>query len=208
LLSLYIIYTMKRIIYLLAISLCAAAPASAQLLPSVHFGAKAGVNLSSFSTENTLSSENKAGYLAGFWARIGAGGIHFQPELYFAAKNVDFKDASGAQNTAKFRSIDLPLLVGTKFGMFGTGARLNTGPLVSFAVSNDQSVGTAFANASRLRVKDQNYAWQFGVGLDVQKVSFDLRYELGLNKLENGPGNSKIRANLFNLTMAYRLFSL
>ncbi|MFD1255374.1 porin family protein [Mucilaginibacter terrae] len=200
---------MKKAIYILAISLCTAASASAQFIPRVEFGAKAGVNLSSFSTENTLSSENKAGYLAGFWARVGTAGIHFQPELYFTAKNVEFRDAAtSTQNTAKFKSIDLPLLVGTKFGMFGSGVRLNTGPLVSFAVSNDQSVGTAFANASRLRVKDQNYAWQFGVGLDVQKVSLDLRYELGLNKLENGPGDSKIRANLFNLTMAYRLFAL
>lgn len=200
---------MKKIIYLLAISLCTAGSASAQLLPSFTFGAKAGVNLSSFSTENTLSSENRAGYLAGIWARVGAGGLHFQPELYYTGKNVNFKDeATGQMNTANFRSIDLPLLVGTKVGLLGIGARLNTGPLVSFAVSNDQSVGEAFTNASRLRVKDQNYAWQFGVGVDVQRVSFDLRYELGLNKLENGNGQSKIRANLFNLTMAYRLFSL
>ena len=200
---------MKKIIYLLAISLCTAVSASAQLLPSFNFGVKAGVNLSSFSTENTLSSENRAGYLAGIWARVGAGGLHFQPELYYTGKNVNFKDeATGQMNTANFRSIDLPLLVGTKVGLLGIGARLNTGPLVSFAVSNDQSVGDAFSNASRLRVKDHNYAWQFGVGLDVQRVSFDLRYELGLNKLENGNGQSKVRANLFNLTMAYRLFAL
>ena len=200
---------MKKIIYLLAISLCTAASSSAQLLPSVQFGVKAGVNLSSFSTDNTLSNEHRAGYLGGIWARVGAGGFHFQPELYFNAKNVDFTDdATGVKNTAKFRSIDLPLLVGTKFGMFGVGGRFNTGPLVSFAISQDQSVGNAFNNAARLRVKDQNYAWQFGAGLDVQRVSFDFRYELGLNKQSNSPRTTKIRANLFNLTMAYRLFSL
>jgi len=200
---------MKKTIYLLALTFCVALSASAQILPSVQFGIKAGANLSSFSTENTLSSNNRAGYLAGIWARVGAAGIHFQPELYYTGKNVKFTDeATGAVNTANFRSIDVPLLVGAKFGAFGIGARLNTGPLISFAVSQDQSVGNAFSNASRLRYKDQNYAWQFGTGLDIQRLSLDLRYELGLNKLENGNGQSKVRANLFNLTLAYRLFSL
>jgi hypothetical protein len=199
---------MKHFFYLLAVSLCTAVSANAQLLPSVSFGVKAGANLSSFSTENTLSSENRAGYLAGIWARVGGGGIHFQPELYYTTKNVEFKDQSGINNTAKFKSFDLPLLVGTKFGALGTGVRFNTGPLISFVTGKDQSAADAFNNATSLRYKDQNYAWQFGIGLDVQKVSFDLRYELGLNKIDNGNGNSQVRANLFNLTMAYRLFSL
>jgi hypothetical protein len=199
---------MKHFFYLLAVSLCTAVSANAQLLPSVSFGVKAGANLSSFSTQNTLSSENRAGYLAGIWARVGGGGIHFQPELYYTTKNVEFKDQSGINNTAKFKSFDLPLLVGTKFGALGTGVRFNTGPLISFVTGKDQSAADAFNNATSLRYKDQNYAWQFGIGLDVQKVSFDLRYELGLNKIDNGNGNSQVRANLFNLTMAYRLFSL
>ncbi len=200
---------MKKIIYLIAIGCCSALTASAQFLPSASFGVKGGVNLSNFSSANTLSSENRAGYLIGAWARVGTAGIHFQPELYFAAKNLDVTDEStGIKNVAKFRSIDLPLLVGAKLGMFGVGGRINTGPLVSFAVSHDQSVGNAFANASRLRVKDQNYAWVFGAGLDVQKVSFDLRYELGINKLKNGPGRDEVRPNLFSLALAYRLFSL
>jgi len=199
---------MKQFFYVLTLSCCLSLSAKAQLLPSVSFGVKAGANLSSFSTQNTLSSENRAGYLAGFWARVGAGGIHFQPELYYTSKNVEFKDRNGVNNTAKFKSVDLPLLIGTKFGALGTGVRFNTGPLISFVTGKDQSVGEAFGNATRLRYKDQNYAWQFGVGLDVQRVSFDLRYELGLNKIDSGDGNSQVRANLFNLTMAYRLFSL
>ncbi|WP_345951813.1 porin family protein [Mucilaginibacter sp. PAMB04274] len=200
---------MKKYFYLLAITLCTGFSASAQFLPSFNFGLKAGANLSSFSTENTLSSSHRAGYLVGAWARVGAVGWHFQPELYYTSKNVKLKDATaGAENTAEFQSIDLPLLVGRKFGMFGVAARVNTGPLISFAINHDQSVGDAFNNAARLRVHDQNYAWQFGAGLDFQRMSLDLRYELGLNKLRNGRGDSEIRANLFNLTLGYRLFSL
>jgi hypothetical protein len=198
---------MKKIIYLLALSLCTAGAASAQVLPSFQFGVKGGVNLSHFSTENTLSSDSRAGYLAGVWARVGAAGLHFQPELYYTSKMVTIK--SGAlNNEATFKSVDLPLLVGTKFGAVGIGARINTGPMISFVTGKDQSVASAAQNAVNLNFKDQNYAWQFGVGLDVQKISFDLRYELGLNKIQNQSNTAETRINLFNLTVAYRLFAL
>lgn len=198
---------MKKLIYLLALSLLTAGSASAQLLPSFQFGVKAGANLSKFSTENTLSSDSRAGYLFGFWGRVGAAGLHFQPELYYTAKSVTVKSNTG-ENDVTFKSIDVPLLIGTKVGAVGIGARFNTGPVISFAVNNDQSAGEAFGNATRLKAKDQNLAWQFGVGLDVQKLSFDLRYELGLNKLDNGADNAKTRINMFNLTVGYRLFAL
>lgn len=165
--------------------------------------------MSSFSGEKSLEADNRTGYLAGVWARVGMGGLHFQPELYYNSKNVKISDSrTNTENTAEFRSIDLPLLVGKRFGLLGIGARINTGPVVSFAVSHDQSVGDAFNNASRLRVKDQNYAWQFGLGLDVYKVAFDLRYEAAISKLRNGPGTSTVRPNMFNFTVAYRLFSM
>jgi hypothetical protein len=198
---------MKKLIYLFIAGLGFAKPASAQLIPSFNFGLKAGVNLSTFSTESALKSDNRAGYLAGVYARVGAYKWQFQPELYFNSKNVRFQNG-GLENTAKFNSIDLPLLIGRKFGAFGVGGRINTGPVVSFAVSHDQSVGDAFSNASRLRVQDQNYAWQFGAGVDLQKVSIDLRYELGLSKLTNGDQSADIRANMFNLSLSYRLFAL
>jgi hypothetical protein len=198
---------MKRIIFTLTICAAFIGSASAQLIPSFQFGAKAGVNLSSFSTEGTLSSNNRAGYLAGFWARVGGAGVHFQPELYLTSKNVKF--GSGSQvNDAKFTSIDVPLLVGTKIGALGVGGRFNTGPLVSFAINKDQNFGSAVGNATRLNYKDQNFAWQFGAGLDFQKVSLDLRYELGLTKQTYEATGDKTRVNLWNLTLGYRLFSL
>ncbi|QJD98179.1 PorT family protein [Mucilaginibacter robiniae] len=198
---------MKKVMFLLAAAMLFSMMASAQLLPTFQFGVKAGANLSHFSTENTLSSDSRAGFLGGFWARVGGAGLHFQPELYYTSKNVDVKSSAGIVNDASFKSIDLPLLVGTRIGALGVGARFNTGPLISFAIDKDQSTGAAFSNATHLNYKDQNYAWQFGVGLDVQKISFDLRYELGLNKISNNYGD-KTRINMFNLTVGYRLFSL
>lgn len=196
---------MKKILLALCIVIGTLLSASAQLLPTFQLGIKGGVNLSSFSTSasTAFSSSNRAGYLAGLWARVGGAGIYFQPELYFTSKNATItKD--GVDYKERYNSVDLPLLVGIKFGILGNGVRINTGPVISFYSHNDQN---AFDNAVHLRYKDQNYAWQFGVGADIRRLSIDLRYEAGINKITTTEGD-RTRLNLFNLTLGYRLLSL
>ena len=183
--------------------------AAAQIIPSFEFGLKAGANLSHFSTSGTFSASNRAGYLGGVWARVGGLGFNFQPELYITAKNVDIYDSSSNTSiNAKFTSIDVPLLLGSKFGAMGVGGRLYTGPVISFAVNNNQSLGSAAGKAVHLNYKDQNVAWQFGAGVDIRKLSVDLRYEYGLSKQPYNNSNDKTRISLFNLSLGYRLFSL
>ncbi len=178
--------------------------ASAQILPSFQFGIKGGVNLSSLSnSSSTFNSNNRAGYLGGFWARVGAIGFNFQPEVYLTSKNVDISNSDG-EVKAKFTSIDVPLLFGGKVGAFGFGFRYYTGPLVSFAINKDQSFSNAAGNALALDYKDQNYAWQFGAGLDIRKISLDVRYEAGLSKQIYGD-DEHTRVSLFNITLAVPL---
>jgi hypothetical protein len=180
--------------------------ASAQILPSFQFGAKGGVNLSEISANNTFSSKNTAGYLGGFWARFGALGFNLQPEIYLTSKNIDITDNQGNENKAKFTSIDVPVLFGGKVGAFGVGGRFYTGPVASFAIDKQQNFYGAFHNAVSLNYQDANFAWQFGAGLDIKKVSIDLRYEAGVTKQSYANGQTRI--NLFNLSLAYSIFSL
>lgn len=195
---------MKKLSLLLALLICSSL-AYSQVLPSFQFGLKGGLNLSKFSTENTFSSDNQAGYYAGIWTRIGAGGIHLQPELYLSGKNTTLVSSTGAENKVKFTSLDVPVLVGTKIGAAGIGVRLNTGPVVSFVLNEDQSFGDAAGNIFNGRFKDQAFAWQFGAGLDIKKLNFDLRYELGLTDL-NKSGYGETKLSLFTLGIGYRLF--
>lgn len=198
---------MKKALTLLISCLLIGKLASAQVLPSFEFGVKGGMNLSRFSHTATFATNNRSGYLGGIWARVGGLGFNFQPELYLTSKEVDIHNGN-VTNKAKFTSIDVPLLLGSKIGAFGMGGRFYTGPLFSFAVNKDQSVGDDLGNIARLNYKDQNIAWQFGLGLDVKKFSVDLRYEQGLSKQTYNANNDQTRINLFNLTLAYRLFSL
>ena len=189
---------MKKIFIILICSVTSYT-ASAQLLPKFQFGIKGGVNLTSLSKTGTFATDNRAGYLGGVWARIGALGFNVQPEAYVTSKNVVVDG-----NSAKFTSLDVPILFGGKVGALGFGARFYTGPLFSFAINKEQNFSSAAANATRLNYKDQNFAWTLGAGLDIQKISVDLRYEKGLSSQSYGAGSTKI--NLFNLSLGYRLF--
>ena len=210
---------MKRILLCAIITILYVNFSFAQLLPSFQFGIKGGVNITNFNKTNKANGllYNNAGYLGGFWARAGAAGIFFQPELYLTSKTISYNDnsyqastqyAAGAQNNqskTKLTSIDVPLLIGTKFGVLGSGLRLNTGPLVSFAINNKQTLSNSFQNSIAFRYKDQNYGWQFGLGADIFKLSVDARYEAGISSVENDYGDKK-HINLFNFSLGYRLF--
>ena len=194
---------MKKITTTLTICLATVFVASAQIIPSFQFGIKAGANLTSISKTGTFNADNQAGYLGGIYARFGALGFNVQPEAYLTSKNVNLND-NGITTKAKFTSIDVPILVGTKIGAFGFGARFYTGPVVSFAINKDQTYSSAASSITKLDYKDQNYAWQLGAGVDIRSLSVDLRYEAGLSKQTYGANSTKI--NLFNLTLGYKIF--
>lgn len=197
---------MKKLILIITIVTASFGVASAQLLPSFQFGIKGGLNLSNLAASNTFATSNQAGYLGGIWARFGALGFNFQPELYLTSKNVTISNTADGETKAKFTSVDVPLLFGGKVGAFGLGGRFYTGPVVSLAVNKDQSFTGAVDKAVTLNYRDQNLAWQFGAGLDIQSISIDLRYEAGIT--QQNYQYSHTRINLFNVTLAYRIFSL
>lgn len=195
---------MKKIVFIIAFLLTTSLIASAQVIPSFAFGVKGGLNFAQFSTSgNTaFSSGNRAGYNAGIWARVGALGLNFQPELYYASKSSTVVDGSGNTNTVTFNSIDVPLLLAFRFGALGLGGHINTGPNVSFLINKDQSFSNALVSAATVRnYKNQDLAWQFGAGVDIKSISVDLRYELGLSTLNND-ANYSDKLNLWNLSLA------
>ncbi|QHS57273.1 PorT family protein [Mucilaginibacter sp. 14171R-50] len=197
---------MKKLILTLGIALAVTTISNAQILPKVQVGIKGGVNLSSLSNSgSTFSSENRAGYLGGLWARFGALGFNFQPELYITSKNVDINNSNGPARNAKFTSIDVPLLLGGKIGAFGLGGRFYAGPLLSFAINKDNNFGSAVGSAARFDYKSSNFAITAGAGIDIRKISIDLRYEAGLTKQNyfDGSTNYKTRVSLFNLSLGY-----
>ncbi len=202
---------MKNVLYLLTISLAMATSAFAQkqLLPRVNFGVKGGVNLTNYSTTGTLTDESRLGLQAGVYSRISLGALHLQPELYYTQKDAKVMQTNNPYvNTVKLRSIDLPVLLGYSWGGDYVAWHVQTGPLVSFGVSNKES-DNAYQTQAGLLIADQNYSWLAGLGVDVNnRLSFDARYEYGFKKFQATDFRSTARLNVFSIAVAYRLFSL
>lgn len=185
---------MKKIILSLLFVCSGALVASAQLLPSVQFGLKAGANFSNLK-DISVNSETRTGLLGGVWARVGAAGFHFQPELYVSSKG-----SSGDQGESKFTTLDVPLLLGTRIGLGPIAGRVQVGPVITFVLDEENSLGDAIADATRFNeYKNQQFALTGGVGADISKLRADLRYEHGLSDVYSGDGDNNGKLKLWTL---------
>ncbi len=165
--------------------------ANAQLF---KFGIKAGVSSSKvkFSDvdlgNNLIAKEGSSitGMHFGLVSRVQLLGFFVQPELYFSSTGGDIKivdNTTGvveAVKTQKFNKIDIPVLVGWKFGP----ARLGFGPVASIMLS-DKAVLKEYTGYDE-QFNKATFGYQIGVGLDIWKIGFDLRYEGSLSKLGDG----------------------
>jgi hypothetical protein len=195
---------MKRVI-LSVLFVLTSYVAFSQALPTFQLGVKGGMNLSKFKTKNTFDSDNQAGYYGGVWARIGAAGIHIQPEAYLSGKKSTLISESGLENKVKFTSLDVPVLIGTKFGAAGFGLRLNTGPVFTFVLDKDQNFGQAASSAFKGNFKDKAIGWQFGAGLDIGKLNVDARYESGLSEINSAGGYPTTKLNIYTIGIGFRI---
>ena len=104
------------------------------------------------------------------------------PELYFNAGGgtVEQVVEGGATEIldVKFNRIDIPLLVGVKLGP----ARLNVGPVGSFVISETTDL-TELEPEFELFSSSMTWGFQAGLGLDISKISLDVRYEGSLSAL-------------------------
>lgn len=200
---------MKRLFLTLSLFTALCATSQAQILPSFEFGVKGALNFTKLKSEgNYLSSHNRAGYQAGAYARVGVLGFHLQPEVYVTGKNleVDFENATtGNTENIKFTAVDVPVLIGKRFGLGPLGVRVNTGPVFTFNLkknkNNDESL-----NFDGLRnIKKNNTAWAFGLGADVSRLRVDVRYELGMSTITKSDISAQ-KLNLWSVGVGYRIF--
>lgn len=195
---------MKKLILLFFIALGSIVSTQAQILPTFKLGVKGGLNFTKLTSEDKVfNSDNAAGFLAGIWGRVGIAGFHVQPELYYTTKNAHLKTSGADSDEAdvKFSNIDLPILLGTKFGLGPIGARVQVGPIFSFVVDkNESNLPVAVDD-----FKDSMTGLVGGLGVDIKKISVDLRYEYGLTNISTS-STDKQRLNLWTIGIGYSFF--
>ncbi len=204
---------MKKVILLSTLyTICSFSVSAQKKQPlSLTLGPKLGVNYSTLATKNkSVSDEYILGYQAGGFIRVSKNKTYIQPELYFTSKgsNLVIQDnaqgGSGSVNgKVRFSNVDIPVLIGKNLiNNEHFKFRLAAGPMLSFNLKTNDD-GLTEMNPGRYQFKDRIWGVQGGLGVDVGNICVDLRYETGLNKINEDLGQ---RPSAFNFSVGFKLF--
>ncbi len=181
---------MKRIVMTLAALVFSTALALAQSPIKFRIGPKIGAGISTVVADNvrdaiSQDTEFSAGdaqvsFQIGAFSRLELGtkktSFFIQPEMYFSSigAQTTFRDITNSNSlgganeqifTDNINRLDIPVLVGIKSGVMRFGA----GPVGSFIINK----GTSWADDTQAG----SLGLQAGIGVDIWRLSFDLRYE-------------------------------
>lgn len=206
---------MKKIFFVIAL-LSLHLTASAQYNPFFRFGLKGGVNLSNISGNdlklgsggspfNLQDNENRStGFVGGIYMRFGRA-FYIQPEFLFSQKGGRFnvyKDGLTNEQgklDVRFSNFDVPVLLGFRMLRF---LRINAGPVASLRMANNGKIRESFLQYTGpqgdTRYKNGiSYGYQAGAGIDLGRLSLDVRYEGNLNDIVNINYNNQTTAQQF-----------
>ena len=153
-------------------------------------GIKAGLNYNAngdyFESigDNAENPDRNIGYHIGLFGKIGDQ-VYFKPELVYTSTKSDYDN-----DDFKMQKLDAPLLVGLKV----------LGPVSVFGGPSFQYIlDTEFDGIAINDVEnDFTVGLNFGIGLNLNKLGIDLRYERGFSDNEatfldnNGIGTSRL----------------
>ena len=181
--------------YILSLALITAACISARAQFSL--GIKGGVNYSTIEANN-VGNSSVAGYQVGAFARLG-GAFYLQPELYLSSTGGKFD--SSDYGSVKFTNLDLPVLLGARFGPSSLNFRIMAGPVFTSILNTNESIVTNVSGDFR-NYKTATVSGQVGAGIDFGPITADLRYQAGLSQV-NDTGNQK--QNLWALSVGFKI---
>ena len=180
---------MKKIITItMAVALLSMSSAFA--LSPIKMGIKAGItaqtaNLNhSALADYSLSTKSRIGGQVGAFARINLLLFHIQPELLYSMNRYELTATPNLMHSrqstsiVKQNSLDVPVLLGFKFLFI----RVNAGPV--FNIMNEGSVKIKDDVQHSVDYFKSSVSYALGVGVDLDKVSIDVRYNGQFKKSE------------------------
>ncbi len=165
-------------------------PLSTNAQTAKGFGVKAGLNYNANGdyfesiTTNAENPDRNIGYHIGVFGKFGDQ-VYLRPEVVYTSTKSDYSDDS-----FKMQKLDVPVLVGLKvlgpISVFG-------GPSFQYILDSEFD-GISINNIEN----DFSVGLNFGIGLNLNKLGIDLRYERGFSDNEatflgnNGVGSSRL----------------
>ncbi|WP_246000887.1 outer membrane beta-barrel protein [Pontibacter diazotrophicus] len=197
---------MKKVIMLLAL-LATSVAAKAQL----QAGVKAGLSTANVDIQKVRNdpwqytkAENVTGYHAGAFARLQVAGFFVQPEAVLTTTGGQIKvsgtDIMGVRvEDFRFNRLDVPIMVGYTF--FDV-VRVQAGPVSSTLLSARQE-----GQDIKQYMRQADWGFQAGVGLDIGSITADVRYELVNRQLTNTAQQTGMQVSnqQFIVSLGYKL---
>ena len=206
---------MNKITLLLLFLVCFSAAKAQEFALGVKAGLTStqviGSDFKSFS-----SPDNYNGFLVGAYARVGLVSFYIQPEILFRNLNFSVTNNNNSSASNNLSYIDVPVLFGKKFFKL---VRVSVGPNFQFLVNKDITVSNASGAADPIKEGDfKNFVLgaQAGLGVDVWKLSFDMRYDFSLTQIgaaaqlvnNNNSVDFSTRASMLQFSIGYRFIKL
>ena len=193
---------MKKLALILCVCLCGfAAMADSPLNIGIHGGTSSNrINFKDLTS--AIGSRAGQGYMIGAFMRINLGALYLEPALNFSHKK---SIAEGIQPNAgeerptitlKNNTFNIPIMVGLQLlDLSIAKLRVFVGPQYSVGkLKNLKELGNIDQNKS-------NWSGKVGVGLDIWKLTFDIDYEKGFNKIAH-----ELKApRSFNFTLGLKI---
>ena len=156
--------------------LLGAALAVSSLTFAQQFGAKAGVNVSNLSSDNSLDTNTKTGFYAGLMMNAPlAENFSIQPEVLYNSVGTEYTYGTVGTSTLTLDYITVPVMfqynVVPQF-------YLEAGPEFGFLVNAKQKIESGSWSGSAELDKDNFNPFNFGVGLG---AGFNLTNNIGIN---------------------------
>ncbi len=170
---------------------------SAVLISSMSYaqftmGPKIGISSSELKLKNNLDDikEGNAqfGFHAGLFTRITFAGFYIQPEALFTSVSGQVETGEGSGGIKQvvdieYNKLDVPLMFGIRSGKV---FRIQAGPVANVLLSADaKSSTTNIGEDVKNSYNDLTIGYQAGFGLDLNKVTLDLKWEGNLSAFGN-----------------------
>ena len=144
----------------------------------IDFGPRVNLTSTNLSLSGNLNSieegDAQFGYQLGVFLRVQVPvvGIYVQPELLVSKQSTSVNINSQSADLT-FNQIDVPVMIGFKLGPL----RVNAGPSLRFVSGADLEVPGNPKEDVKEYYKNSTIGYQAGVGIDISKFVFDLKYE-------------------------------
>ncbi len=140
------------------------------------------------------AGDTRVGFHAGLMGRITFNKFMIQPELYVSGSNNEYKlekvfngtvldDGTPKNPSESIVKLNVPILFGYKIA---GPLRINAGPVATLILSDDNGLLEAIGNAAEGEPNNFTFGLQAGLGVDISKLTIDLRYETSLSNYGDG----------------------